>query len=273
MQETTIPFPDGILDVIRWSRTLRSHQDLFDWLQQDIQPYVPHDIFIAAWGDFYMGKIAVDVVSALPGIRTTEVSHEQLFPVLPEIFDYWSENAYEPLATQVNNESFRFPSLTAGSDAFAHMRSAVLHGIRDERGWDDCLYIALSSGAQVHPMAAESIGLLLPYIDTAFRQIDHLPMQRLGARPSDIESRDGIGDRTSSQATEPGATLTKREQEIMRWVSIGKTNPEIAQILDISPSTVRNHLYGIFRKLEVMNRAQAVFHLEQVGSSQASRST
>jgi len=38
----------------------------------------------------------------------------------------------------------------------------------------------------------------------------------------------------------------------------GKTNQEIALILQISLFTVKNHLQRIFRKLDVLNRAQAV---------------
>ena len=39
---------------------------------------------------------------------------------------------------------------------------------------------------------------------------------------------------------------------------MGKTNSEIGQILDISFFTVKNHAQRIFRKLDVLNRTQAV---------------
>jgi DNA-binding CsgD family transcriptional regulator len=45
---------------------------------------------------------------------------------------------------------------------------------------------------------------------------------------------------------------------VLNWVREGKTNQEIAQILDISPLTVKNHVQKILRKLKVTNRAQAV---------------
>ena len=50
--------------------------------------------------------------------------------------------------------------------------------------------------------------------------------------------------------------------EIMEWVRMGKTNHEIGMILDISAFTVKNHMQRIFKKLDVMNRAQAVSKLE-----------
>lgn len=51
--------------------------------------------------------------------------------------------------------------------------------------------------------------------------------------------------------------VTQREAEVLLWLSNGKTNREIAQILDISPRTVNKHLEVVFRKLEVDNRTAA----------------
>ncbi len=53
-------------------------------------------------------------------------------------------------------------------------------------------------------------------------------------------------------------SLTQREFEVMGHVKNGKTNIEISIILQISPNTVKNHLKNIFKKLDVVNRAQAV---------------
>ena len=52
--------------------------------------------------------------------------------------------------------------------------------------------------------------------------------------------------------------LTQRQAEVLHWVARGKTNPEIAMILDISAFTVKNHMQRVFKKLDVSNRAQAV---------------
>ncbi|WP_456294749.1 DNA-binding response regulator [Vibrio sp. AK197] len=52
--------------------------------------------------------------------------------------------------------------------------------------------------------------------------------------------------------------ITKRESEVLYWLSFGKTNWEIAQILQMSPRTVNKHLEQIYKKLEVDNRTSAV---------------
>jgi DNA-binding response OmpR family regulator/DNA-binding CsgD family transcriptional regulator len=51
--------------------------------------------------------------------------------------------------------------------------------------------------------------------------------------------------------------LTSRESEVLLWISRGKANREIGEILDISPRTVNKHLEQIFVKLGVENRASA----------------
>ena len=56
---------------------------------------------------------------------------------------------------------------------------------------------------------------------------------------------------------EPATVLTKREQEILALVSIGKSNQEIASILYIATGTVRVHVHTILSKLSVRDRTQA----------------
>jgi len=52
-------------------------------------------------------------------------------------------------------------------------------------------------------------------------------------------------------------TLTSREAEVLLWISRGKPNRDIGEILNISPRTVNKHLEQIFVKLGVENRAAA----------------
>lgn len=51
--------------------------------------------------------------------------------------------------------------------------------------------------------------------------------------------------------------LTVREGEVLSWLSKGKTNRDIAQILGLSPRTVDKHLEQIYAKLGVENRTAA----------------
>ncbi|MEP7107504.1 MAG: response regulator transcription factor [Ferruginibacter sp.] len=54
------------------------------------------------------------------------------------------------------------------------------------------------------------------------------------------------------------AVLSKREKEILESLSKGLLYKEIADVLFISPQTVRKHVYHIYEKLHVGNRIEAV---------------
>ena len=54
------------------------------------------------------------------------------------------------------------------------------------------------------------------------------------------------------------AELTKREQQILKLISEGNTNKQIAKTLSISEQTIKNHVSAILRKLNANDRAHAV---------------
>ena len=60
--------------------------------------------------------------------------------------------------------------------------------------------------------------------------------------------------------------LTKREEEVFSLLVKNKTTKEIAENLDISEKTVRNHISNAMQKLGVKGRAQAVVELIKLGS-------
>lgn len=66
-----------------------------------------------------------------------------------------------------------------------------------------------------------------------------------------------------------GERLTSREIQTLRLISQGLSNKEIAAVLGISVSTVKNHVHSVLEKLRVQSRAQAAarvashdFHVE-----------
>jgi len=68
-------------------------------------------------------------------------------------------------------------------------------------------------------------------------------------------AKDSGGNPPAEFSSELG--LTTREGEVLSWLSKGKTNRDIAQILGLSPRTVDKHLEQIYAKLGVENRTAA----------------
>ncbi|MEZ5999166.1 autoinducer binding domain-containing protein [Hyphomonas sp.] len=54
-----------------------------------------------------------------------------------------------------------------------------------------------------------------------------------------------------------GTNLSAREREILRWVARGRTNSQIAEVLDLSRNTVETYIRRCFEKLDVNDRVSA----------------
>jgi LuxR family maltose regulon positive regulatory protein len=75
-------------------------------------------------------------------------------------------------------------------------------------------------------------------------------------------SRADLGDPQQAGLIDP---LSQRELEVLHLMSVGKTNPEIAQHLIIARGTVKAHTASIYRKLDATNRTAAVARARQLG--------
>ncbi len=75
---------------------------------------------------------------------------------------------------------------------------------------------------------------------------------------ADISSRVARRERTSSVVTTGTGTLSEREHAVLRLVSHGGTNKEIARELGISEPTVESHIGNIMIKLGARSRVEAV---------------
>ena len=66
-----------------------------------------------------------------------------------------------------------------------------------------------------------------------------------------------VGQAADGQVLRHRLKLTAREAEVLLWVSRGKTNRDIGDILGLSPRIVSKHLEQVFAKIGMENRATA----------------
>jgi DNA-binding NarL/FixJ family response regulator len=70
---------------------------------------------------------------------------------------------------------------------------------------------------------------------------------------------------TTPQLVEAFPELSEREREVLSLLAEGRSKPDIARQLHLSPKTVRNHVSNIFTKLQVADRAQAIIRARDAG--------
>jgi len=107
---------------------------------------------------------------------------------------------------------------------------------------------ALSSGADAYCIKGTNVDRLLTAIDAAQEGATYLDPQI---------ARRVVEHLRPSSPTAAIGHLSNRELEVLKLMVDGKSNPEIAAVLYLSPNTVKTHIRGIMNKLAVDDRVQA----------------
>ena len=71
--------------------------------------------------------------------------------------------------------------------------------------------------------------------------------------------------RAVGEPPKPGGDLSDREREVLGMMVSGRSNMQIAVLLNISRNTVRHHVQNILSKLGAVNRTEAVGMAVQYG--------
>jgi NarL family two-component system response regulator LiaR len=128
---------------------------------------------------------------------------------------------------------------------FPDIKIVALTSFDDE----DLVHQAMASGAMGYLHKDIDEEALIGAIRAAYQG-------RSTVAPEAMQALVNQAARKEDQATfEP---LTERELEILKLVAQGMTNPQIAEQLVISPSTVRFHLHNILSKLQASTRTEAI---------------
>lgn len=96
------------------------------------------------------------------------------------------------------------------------------------------------------------LNILGPHVMQAFENAEAIA--KLKSKIATLEYASGDGQNRHEHRPLP---ITGRENEVLHYVAMGKTNAEVAAILNISRNTVKTHLDRIYQKLGVENRTAA----------------
>jgi transcriptional regulator EpsA len=229
--------------VLNLDAALRVHAraHFFSWTQGLLQSLIRHELLICT---LCHGKP--------PAFRADGFSMHSPDPALfsdmfvrdssiaPALLKSWEERRFQPILIEAGSGS------PIGNGAFSRelermgATQLLSHGLHDADGRTLSLFTFACRPGTVGARQLYLAQLLAPAMHAAWvrTQVTLAPTGN---------------DRASGQSV-----LTVREQDILKWIYLGKSNFEIGAILKISPLTVKNHVQKILRKLNVVNRTQAI---------------
>jgi DNA-binding NarL/FixJ family response regulator len=122
---------------------------------------------------------------------------------------------------------------------------------------------AFRAGACGYLFKEDLASTLAPALDEAVA--GGAPMSRAVARLLLAQVR---GDGRADAAVVPGdprPDLTSRERQVIEQLARGLSYDDVAQVLEISPNTVRTHVRAIYEKLAVSSKTEAVLMALRLG--------
>jgi DNA-binding NarL/FixJ family response regulator len=121
---------------------------------------------------------------------------------------------------------------------------------------DQNIFDAILAGASGYMLKGEKPIKILQAIEDAIE--GRMPMSPKVAMKALNFMRQELPKQKETTASFEDFALTKREIEILEYLSSGRTYPQIAEKLFISRDTVRNHVSKIYKKLMVKSKAEVI---------------
>jgi len=158
--------------------------------------------------------------------------------------------AIEALEPAVALLDFNLPSLTgvqvarALTEARATTRTLILSAYDES----ELVYDALRAGARGYVTKDADRDEICDAVARVAR----------GHTAFSADFHDGLADQIRSRRVDDRPRLSPREREVLALIAEGRSGPQAARILFLSPATVKTHLANIYAKLEVSGSAAAV---------------
>jgi transcriptional regulator EpsA len=231
--------------VLNLDASLRVHtsHNFFNWSQGALQSLIRHESLTCVLGKGEPMSFQTESFSsvALDIARFNDVFRQDT-AVVAQLVTHWEEKRRRPLVMELSGEGPLAGSAVARELGRIGAGCVVAHGTTDAAGKLVSFFIFACRAGAANAKQAYLVELLVPALHTAWvrTQLSWSASPSGAAKPA------------------VAGLLTTREIEILKWLYHGKSNIEIGLILTISPLTAKNHVQKILRKLNVMNRTQAV---------------
>jgi transcriptional regulator EpsA len=233
---------ESLLLNIDVSLRVHTRPQLFSWVQGALQSMIPHEVLMCGLQESRQGAMRVDSFTTAP-VDCAKLNElfQQDVSLVPHLIKLWEENRCQAITCETERGPFASGAL-ARELARLEVSTVLAHGTHDASGNMTSFFVFAGRPGALGAKQTYLADLAVPYLHAAWvRSQVTWPLDRAGANKP---AKTGL--------------LTPREQQILQWIYHGKSNIEIGMILEISPLTVKNHVQKTLRKLNVLNRTQAV---------------
>lgn len=238
---------DDFFKIVEPSLYITTQEEFFKWTQNELQGIFPHEKLVCGVGR--LGKNGVQIRHVMgcnfPDEYVEALKRPDGLTSSPIILKWMKEQQpilFDPDCTGPHCNEIRESAPPGWLDNFRRfeLRNLAAHGLRDVENHTASYFSFSSIPAPLTERHAYLLKLLVPHMHVSLSRVVSNP--RFGKRPS----------------TSQHVVLSPREKEILQWMSSGKSNWEISQVVGLSESTVKNHVHRILGKMHAATRAQAV---------------
>jgi transcriptional regulator EpsA len=234
------PNVEGLLLNLDASLRITTRAQFFSWTQGLLLSLIRHRVLVCALRRSRDPAFIVDTFStAVANPSGLALSLAREASLISALANKWMQLQFRPFVCSTGELSDTVGGTGLRELVRAGASELLVHGTHDTDGEVQGLSFFACQAGTAGKRELYLAQLVIPSL--------HAAWIRTQTRPAGLDSSAGTP-----------CILTERERGILRWVYLGKSNGEIGAILGISSLTVKNHVQKILRKLNVVNRAQAV---------------
>ena len=236
-------------EVVESSFAVGSRHQFFVWTQSALQALVPHEILICGIEDGSRQGMAVHRFSASRYFRQEQfdVVSDPVTGLMPRLLAA-AESCRGPVIFCPVDSATGYDADLESLITVNELKNMAAQLVTGTRGKVEAFYVFSRVPVALDRRLEHVIELLVPHI--------HIALLRVLATEREA---------TGSSAQRSGRIITPRQEEILNLIKAGKTNSQIAELLDCSPWTIKNHIQAILRKLDSNTRTHALARAMSLG--------
>jgi transcriptional regulator EpsA len=219
-----------------------------------MQALLPHRVLACGAYDRTRKRVLFNVFNSiwLPPEAMAALGDESS-PFLSAVVAAWLGAGNQPLVIDLRRMAAEAVPIANLLREQADVQRLLAHGIaRPRRPHEiESFFLFADSGSSDIGGLQAGVELMLPFLHVVWRRV---VCTEASVGPADPPAAVMLR-RDAERIT---LSMTARECQILEGVRDGKSNREIAEVLGLSPLTVKNHVQKILRKLGASNRTQAV---------------